>query len=54
MGFSNRVHNLVLDIYNINKVEWEGADVIVLIKSKGISIKYNNIYRRSQKHKRSN
>jgi hypothetical protein len=54
MRFSNKVHNLVLDIYNTNRVEWEGINIIILTRSKGISIKYNNIYRKSWKYKRSN
>jgi hypothetical protein len=54
MRFSNRVHNLVLNIYNTDKVEWGGVNVVILTRSKGISIKCNNIYRRSWKYKRSN
>jgi hypothetical protein len=46
MGFSNRVYNLVPDIYNTDRVKWEGIDVVVLIGSKSISIKCNNIYGR--------
>jgi hypothetical protein len=53
MGFSNRVYNLVLDIYNTNRVKWEGVDIVVLTRSKGTSTKCNNIYRKSQKYKRS-
>jgi hypothetical protein len=52
MRFSNKVYNLVLDIRNINKVEWEGVNIVILIRSEGMSIKYNNIYRRSWKYKR--
>jgi hypothetical protein len=54
MRFSNRVHNLVLNIYNANRMEWEGVNIIVLTRSEGMSAKCNNIYRKSQKHKRFN
>jgi hypothetical protein len=53
MRFSNGVYNLVPDIYNINGMEWEGVNVVILIRFKGMSTKYNNIYRRFQKYKRS-
>jgi hypothetical protein len=45
--FSNKVYNLVLNIYNTNRIKQEGVNIIILIKSKGTSIKYNNIYKRS-------
>ena len=47
MRFSNKVHNLVLNIYNTNKVEQGSINVVVLIKSKGTSVKYNDIYGKS-------
>jgi hypothetical protein len=54
MRFSNRVYNLVPDIYNTNKMEWEGVNIIILIRSKDISVKYNNIYKRFREYIGSN
>jgi hypothetical protein len=51
---SNGVYNLIPNIYNTNGVKWKGVDVVVLTRSKGISIKYNNIYKRPRKYKRTN
>jgi hypothetical protein len=53
MRFSNKVYNLVLNICNTDRVEWKGVNIVVLIRSEGTSVKYNNIYKRSQKYKRS-
>jgi hypothetical protein len=45
--FSNRVHNLVLNICDTNKVKQRGVNVVVLTKSKGTSAKCNDIYKKS-------
>jgi hypothetical protein len=45
--FSNKVYNLILNIYNTDRMEQEGVNIIILIRSKGISVKYNNIYKKS-------
>jgi hypothetical protein len=52
MRFSNKVYNLVLNIYDTNRIKQEGVNVIILIRSKGTSVKCNNIYKRSRKYKR--
>jgi hypothetical protein len=47
MRFSNGVYNLVPNIYNTDGIEWEGIDVIILTRSKSMSVKCNDIYRKS-------
>jgi hypothetical protein len=42
MRIGNKLYHLVLNVYNINRVEWQGVNSIVLTVTQVRCIKCNN------------
>ncbi len=54
MELSNRVHHVVLNIYNIDRLEQESTYRVISKGLKGKSIGHINIYRGRRHNKRTN